>query len=222
MKNTVSGFAAAAAALSLSAGASMAADVATSAGYDWTGLYLGAHGGYVWGEADVGYEGDGGGGDLDGFLGGALAGYNFQTDMIVLGVEGDVGGGDVNGNGAVGAPPPQPASYYTYDLDWNAHLRARAGVAVDKALFFVAGGLAVARHTLSAEENNQSHGDDSQTHTGWTIGAGVEYGLTDNLLLRAEYLYDDYGSQTYSDDEGDEYDVDLTAQTARAALSYKF
>lgn len=200
----------------------MAADVTGSAGYDWTGLYLGAHGGYVWGEADVGYEGDDGGGDLDGFWGGALAGYNFQTWSFVLGVEGDLGAGDVNGNGAVTVPPPQPASYYTYDLDWNAHLRARAGVAVEKLLFFVSVGLAAAQHTLSVEENNQSHGDDSQTHYGWTIGAGVEYALTGNLLLRAEYLYDDYGSETYSDDAGDDYEVDLTAQTVRAALSYKF
>lgn len=213
----------AAAALALATGSSSAADVTGSTGYGWTGAYLGVHGGYAWGEADIGYEGDDGGGDLEGFWGGALAGYNFQAaDMIVLGVEGDLGGGDVNGNGVVAPPPPEPDHHYTYDLDWNAHLRARAGVAVDKALFFVAGGLAAAGHTLSIEENGQSDGEDSQTHYGWTIGAGVEYAITENLLLRAEYLYDDYGSQTYSDDAGDDYDVDLTAQTVRAALSYKF
>lgn len=212
----------AAAALGLVAGMSMAADMPGSTGYDWTGLYLGAHGGYLWGEADVGYEGEDGGGDLDGLWGGALAGYNFQAESVVLGIEGDFGLGGASGNGVVVPAPPQPSNDYTYDLDWNAHLRARAGFAVDRALFFVAGGFAAAQHTLGVEEANVSHGNDSQTQYGWTIGGGVEYALTENVLLRAEYLYDDYGSANYRDDEGDEYDVDLTAQTVRAALSYKF
>ena len=46
----------AAAALALATGSSSAADVTGSTGYDWTGAYLGVHGGYAWGEADIGYE----------------------------------------------------------------------------------------------------------------------------------------------------------------------
>ena len=30
---------------------------------------------------------------------------------------------------------------------------------------------------------------ESQTHLGWTIGAGVEVGLTPNWTAKAEYLY---------------------------------
>jgi outer membrane immunogenic protein len=209
--------------------------------FDWTGAYIGAHGGYAWGEADVAYEGEPGGGDLDGgFWGGALAGYNLQHDAFVFGIEGDFGLGDVSGEGAPKPLPTEEIYDYTYDLDWNAHLRARAGFAVDRALFFVAGGLAVAKHTLGVEETftgniicqadckgidpstTQSLGSDSQTHVGFTIGGGLEYALTDNVLLRAEYLYDNYGEASYEDDEGNEYDVDLTAQTVRAAVSFKF
>ena len=68
----------------------------------------------------------------------------------------------------------------------------------------------------------ESLGSDSQTHVGFTIGGGIEYALTDNVLLRAEYLYDNYGEANYEDEEGNEYDVDLTAQTVRAAVSFKF
>jgi outer membrane immunogenic protein len=221
--------------------AASAADISEPVySYDWSGAYVGVHGGYVWGEADVTYDNEPGGGDLDGsFWGGALAGYNLQHEKFVFGVEADFGLGDVSGEGT-----PQPVKEetydYTYDLDWNAHLRARAGFAVDRALLFVAGGLAVAEHTLGVEETGVAHcsdsdkclnapllvteslGSDSQTHVGFTIGGGIEYALTDSVLLRAEYFYDNYGEANYEDEEGNEYDVDLTAQTVRAAVSFKF
>lgn len=219
--------------------AASAADISEPVyNYDWSGAYVGVHGGSLWGEADVTYDNEPGGGDLDGgFWGGALAGYNLQHEKFVFGVEADFGLGDVSGEGK-----PQPVKKetydYTYDLDWNAHLRARAGFAVDRALFFVAGGLAVAEHTLGVEESGlidcayvclqvpplvtESLGSDSQTHVGFTIGGGIEFALTDKVLLRAEYLYDNYGEANYEDEEGNEYDVDLTAQTVRAAVSFKF
>jgi outer membrane immunogenic protein len=34
----------------------------------------------------------------------------------------------------------------------------------------------------------------SATRTGWTAGAGVEYAVTNNWTLKAEYLYMDFGS----------------------------
>jgi opacity protein-like surface antigen len=68
-------------------------------------------------------------------------------------------------------------------------------------------------------------------HTGYTVGAGIEVALTDNITLRGEYLYDDYGSQSYEydlTDLPDPYDVvvtndvGLTAQTVRVGLSFSF
>ena len=46
--------------------------------------------------------------------------------------------------------------------------------------------------------------------------------VTDNVLLRAEYLYDDYGEQNTRTRSGNDYDVDLSAQTIRGAVSFKF
>ena len=37
-------------------------------------------------------------------------------------------------------------------------------------------------------------GSPSSTRVGWTIGAGVEYALTNNITIGAEYLYADLGS----------------------------
>lgn len=191
-----------------------AADISEPVGtFDWSGLYVGAHAGYAWGDVDVDYEGIEGGGDMEGLIGGALVGYNIQRDQFVFGVEGDFGLGDVDGVGRA-----EPIETYTYDMSWNGHLRLRAGLAVDRMLFFVAGGLAMAEHELGVEETyalgstqiapsaiDEFSGQDSQTHVGFTIGGGLEYALTDSALLRIEYLYDDYGQAEYTYEGGGAY-----------------
>ena len=50
---------------------------------------------------------------------------------------------------------------------------------------------------MTANGTNLSwYGSNSPTKTGWTIGGGAEYAITNNITLRAEYLYYDLGSQT--------------------------
>jgi outer membrane immunogenic protein len=202
-------------------GAAAAADVSepVASTYDWNGPYVGVHAGYLWGDVDVSYEAVARGGEIDGFIAGALGGFNFQSDNLVFGVEGDFGLTDANGSGGVAI-----IDSYTYDMNWNAHLRGRVGLAMDRTLLFVAGGLAVAEHELGATYNNQMTGSGTETHYGFTIGGGAEYAITDNLLLRVEYLYDDYGRKRYNfgEDPDDHYDADITAHTVRAAVSFKF
>ena len=38
-------------------------------------------------------------------------------------------------------------------------------------------------------------GNPSSTRVGWTIGAGAEYAVTNNITIKGEYLYADLGSQ---------------------------
>ncbi len=57
--------------------------------YNWTGFYVGAHVGYGWASSGLG--------DLDGFLGGVQAGYNWQFSRNwVFGIEGDISATDMN------------------------------------------------------------------------------------------------------------------------------
>jgi outer membrane immunogenic protein len=201
----------------LMASSAFAADIAEPppSAYDWSGLYLGLHAGYLWGDVEIEEEGEAAaeGGDIDGFVGGALAGFNIQLDPLVLGIEADIGWTDVDGDGV--AAPPEPD--YSYELNWNAHLRGRAGFALDRALIFVAGGLAVADLDIEQDFGNLIGGE----YYGWSLGGGIDYAFTDSLIGRIEYLHDDFGDKDYNEDD-EEYTADLKTDTVRAAIIYKF
>jgi outer membrane immunogenic protein len=57
---------------------------------------------------------------------------------------------------------------------------------------------------------------------GFSVGAGVEYAFSQNLLGRLQYIYDDFGSRDYVASDGGTYRLRLTSQTLRGALSWKF
>ena len=187
--------------------------------WDWSGVYIGAHAGYAWGEAGVIESPDNIVGDISGPIIGVFGGVNFQEGGLVYGLEGDAGIADVAG---VGVPVIDPEEDYSYNLNWNAHARGRVGFATGQLLVFAAGGLAVASHTLSEEYDGGGVGSDTQVHVGWTIGAGLELALTDNVAVRAEYLYDDYGTKTYRFENAETYDAFLTAHTVRVGVSVGF
>src|SRR5690606_36119322 len=89
-------------------------------------------------------------------------------------------------------------------LDWFGTLRGRLGYTLTPSmLLYGTGGLAYARVStdLIAMGNNWpglKHGtpyETSETHVGWTIGAGAEYAFHRNWSVRAEYLYADFGKK---------------------------
>lgn len=188
---------------------------------DGSGPYFGAFAGYAWADLEYNepvFPGFDRNPNIDGITGGLLLGSNFRFDSILLGIEADAGWGDLNEDPDTNAPN----SYSAFDIDWNAHVRARFGFVSGVTLLFVAGGLALAEVTV--DDTDPSWGEDDSTHVGWTVGAGIEHALTKNLRARIEYLYDDYGSEDYSirGDYTYESNVDLTASIIRAGVSYQF
>ena len=91
----------------------------------WTGLYIGAHGGYGWADWD-GYAGTTAGTNPvtiidgandpyasfsdEGWLGGAQLGFNMQNGQFVFGIEGDISWADIDASGQLDAGGPLPAS----------------------------------------------------------------------------------------------------------------
>jgi outer membrane immunogenic protein len=150
-----------------------------------------------------------------------LLGYNWQKGNLVYGVEVDFG--MVN---ADAGPNINPGfnEFSAFDVDWNAHMRARIGKSVGKSLFYAAGGLAVA--SLNIDDTDPGWGEVDSSHVGWSIGGGFAHAFTDKLSLHLEYLYDDYGSedgeQSFDGVPVIDFTTSPTAQAVRAALSYRF
>ena len=81
-------------------------------------------------------------------------------------------------------------------------MRGRLGYAFDRALLYATGGIAFADAsiqsnfvpvTAGAVNFPGSRASDSTVLVGPTVGGGLEYALTPNISLAAEYRYTDYG-----------------------------
>jgi outer membrane immunogenic protein len=178
---------------------------------------VGADIGYAWGNADVDVGGIGGESfsfDPDGVIGGVFVGYNAQFNQIVVGLEADVEASAASGDDTRGFATADA------DLNWQGSVRARLGYSIDNFLPYVTGGFAFSDWDLKAS-NALTSGSDSETFTGWTVGGGLEYAFTQNVIGRVEYRYTDYGD-TDIDIGGDRTKFDLHTNAVRIGVSYKF
>jgi outer membrane immunogenic protein len=180
----------------------------TSGAFDWSGFYAGANLGYGWTELeDNGLTLDG----IDGILGGVQVGYNYDFGGFVLGLEGDIQLSDMNFTQDLGGATGG------IGVDYFGTLRARAGVAVDRFMPYVTGGVAWARGAYSISAPGISV-ELEDNFVGWTVGGGVEYAVTDNVTVKGEYLYADFGEADFG--TGD--DVNFTSHIVRAGVNFKF
>ena len=212
--------------------------------YDWTGFYLGLHGGYAWGESDVELSeevlGDIGETsiDLEGWLAGVQGGFNYQMGHFVVGIEADASWSDIDGSSSEDGDIGGPVTYNSdLELEWLATVRLRGGFAIDRALIYGTGGVAFAQMNYDYDITPVAgppaliSGDIEENMTGWTIGGGVEYAATQNFTVKLEYLYTDLGdfddsttiaaggpipAGTYS------IDGDVDFHTVKLGVNYKF
>jgi outer membrane immunogenic protein len=171
--------------------------------FTWTGFYVGVNAGYGWNTNDsitvggVRFDLD----DEGGFVGGAQAGYNYQIGSFVVGLEGDIQYADFGGDDRFDFDRDGIVDDDFNNSDWFGTVRARAGVAFDRALIYATGGFAFA--------------DDA---TGWTVGGGLEYAFTNNLSAKVEGLYVNLDQ----DDNFLGIDNDAEFGVVRAGLNFRF
>ena len=87
-------------------------------------------------------------------------------------------------------------------LDWLGTTRGKVGFVVtpdNRLQIYGTGGVAYGGgsshfNIFDCSYNSYWSGNPSSTRVGWTIGAGVEYAMTNNVTIGAEYLYADLGS----------------------------
>jgi outer membrane immunogenic protein len=187
-----------------------AADMATRAPvykaaaplFNWTGFYVGGHGGYGWGETE----------NLrpNGWFGGGQLGYNWQyAPNWVLGIEADISGGNLSDTNAGGVP------LVNSKIDTFGTGRGRLGYTVDRVMFYGTGGLAWAR-----DRATDGLFQDDKTHVGWAAGAGLEYAFAPNWSTKLEWLYADYGGKTYALTAPTR--VEPIDNTVKLGLNYRF
>lgn len=220
------------AAFALSAGSAAAADLRMPVKapplaptyYDWSGFYIGLNGGYSWGNSTTTFTGTSvvpGGAiapfstsqSMDGWLGGAQIGYNWQFNKNwLLGVEADIQGTGQTGSVALPAVtgnacvllvcPFTTTGSLSQKLPWFGTARLRLGVLPsDRWLVYVTGGLAFGEidstltvtNTVGAAAATVSASNNT-TQAGWTIGGGVEWFVAQHWTAKAEYLYMDFGT----------------------------
>jgi outer membrane immunogenic protein len=152
------------------------------------------------------------GGTASGVIGGANVGYNYQINQwnwfsssgIVLGIEGSVDGTSIDKTAVAGFPDSTLLTVYSYS-DVQGGIRGRLGIAWDRALIYATGGVAwgVFNTNVTVANGGLLNGGFpfylsgpgiSTTRTGWTVGGGLQYAVTDNWSVRAEYRYTDWGT----------------------------
>jgi outer membrane immunogenic protein len=186
--------------------------------YNWTGFYVGATVGGVFG--DWSYSNPNGFNSatnkVSGVLGGPTLGYNWQTGPWVLGVEGDWSWSDAKASDVSGCSPFSCDNRYR----WFATARGRVGYAFDRFLPYVTVGGAFT-HTATTFG---SVDDGSKTFGGWTAGAGVEWAFWQHWSAKVEYLHMDFGDQTIFNPAIATNIVhhDSNLNVVRAGLNYKF
>ncbi|WP_026304546.1 outer membrane protein [Kaistia granuli] len=211
--------------------------------FSWTGLYIGVHGGLGGGEFDSSFKDDWAPGwdnwsqqdNAFGFFGGAQIGYNYQfAPNWVVGAEADLALANIEAkHDIVETNDDGDYARQSTEVEWFGTIRGRLGYAMDNVLFYGTGGAAYGSVKTSFDQGDDFGSYDgafsaSDTQWGWTAGAGVEYAITKNVTLKAEYLYVDLGSADYTvSDDGPFFDdgtisLDTAFHTLKAGLNYKF
>jgi outer membrane immunogenic protein len=200
--------------------------------------------------------------NTSGVIGGAHVGYNLQLSQFVIGLEGDVDGTSqskqYNGflpfgtslvTGIPGALVAPLGGNINVNVNHNIEgsIRGRLGYAWDRVLLYATGGVAFGGFNTTVSGNFPGglfggaivgfppfggSTSASTTRVGWTVGGGLEYAVTNNWSVRAEYRYTDFGRSTiYATGfdngspfvaSGSDFNRHFTENRVQVGFSYKF
>lgn len=157
----------------------------------WNGFYVGGHLGYGEARFDGTYNGFGVDNKSAGLLGGMHVGQNWQTNTFVYGWEADLSAaGGRWEKSTIGYPAGDDNGVLT-SVALLASLRGRLGIAFDRTLLYVTGGLAYTQARGIGHSSTLFH---SQTvlnfnSFGGVVGLGAEWKQRQNFSWRLEGLY---------------------------------
>jgi outer membrane immunogenic protein len=208
--------------------------------YSWTGCYLGASAGGVWVRkqytAGTGLSLDGllpfapvgtdiGSHDANSFIGVVQGGCNYQMGPWVVGAQADFGWAN-----AIGSHPDTFFLGFTERSTSRSvgSVTGRVGYAWDRILPYVKGGAAWERDEYRSYITGTAIdvATASETRSGWTVGAGLEYGITINLSGFVEYDYYGFGTRsvpfTFAGAALGNIDIRENKHVVKAGLNWRF
>ena len=166
--------------------------------FSWTGFYIGGNLGGAWANGNLTDS-------LFGrsfstannngvFIVGGQVGANYQFNNFVVGAEGDFDWAANNNNTGNGILVPGVGTIQvTSNNRWLSTAAARFGVAVDHWLFYgKAGGGWVGNSSFTVNNTTTGAsftGSNSNTSSGWLVGAGIEWAFANNWSAKVEYDY---------------------------------
>lgn len=172
-------------------------------GGPWNGCYAGLHAGGLRGEAEDWTVKTPGGTffgqslgshDLSSAVGGVQGGCDIQVSRFVLGISADYGWADADGQHASAL---ETGVFYSSEIRGTGAVTARVGHSWDRFLGYVKAGVAWQRDIYKARTTQIGTAYRAEeTRSGWTVGLGGEYYVTERFTVFAEYEYRDYGTDT--------------------------
>lgn len=180
--------------------------------HNWSGAYVGAavgvasmHSLYL---PSVGNDPELGG-DSATITG--LAGYNVQRGNFVVGVEADITLASIKAKNRL--------DEVELEVPFISTARVKLGYAINDTLIYTTAGVGVLKAKMRLTAFNET---DKKTHYGYVIGGGIETLLTENINMRLEYLYGDFGKKTYNFTPGNVSEDISSLHLVRAGLTYNF
>ena len=210
--------------------------------FNWSGCYVGVHGGGASGQKRVvdAVGVDFAAHDIDGWLAGGQIGCDWQMGGgFVFGVEGSASWADITGNSLdlVGSGLRAHST-----VDFLGTFTGRIGWAFDQVLLYVKGGGAVAndRHRATCDTllgacflAGLAVGDTfasvDQSRWGWLIGGGIEWAFSPSWSAKVEYNYMDFGRERLdfavvpgAGGGTQPFDIDQHIHVIKVGINYRF
>jgi outer membrane immunogenic protein len=213
--------------------------------YDWTGIYVGGHiGGGILvdsvtqnGVSPNGFNlANTGNLRPTGVIGGGQVGANYEFVPWVVGVEASWTDSAISGSTLIGctgvclipAATLIGSERFTSQAQWFAAVTGRVGYAANDWLFYAKGGGAWMNVRYTEDLLTLGGGVTAATQVltdnrkGYTVGAGIEFGLVENLSGKIEYDFYDFGSKNYNFSFITPVSVNSNLHTIIVGLNYRF
>jgi outer membrane immunogenic protein len=196
----------------------------------WTGCYVGGNIGGAWSNVDLsGVSGVDASATNSGFAGGVQIGCDYQWNQYwVVGIRNMLDATSLSSRTNISTVP------FTGVVDSRTHwfdtLTGRVGFLVPSTnvLLYAQGGAAWTNTNVTFLDGPGAQlGEASNDRTGWTVGAGVEWGFAQHWSVFAEYNFMGFGTQsaTFTGCNGTcvvSANTKADVQNVLAGVNYKF